>query len=138
MLLGGWLLVLRFHQAVARDWPEVGPVLGVPVVVGQHGTGPWQVSVFTPGDDVPAVLRTLGRFFRGRWLQRPGPRQRQGEALPTRRSPVCCVPSRLADSGSRGSPTLLRQHPGPIATAVPLGAGRRGVDPVAGTRSTPT
>ena len=50
MLLGGWWLVLRFHQAVARDWPEVGPVLGVPVLVGQHGTGPWQVSVFAPTD----------------------------------------------------------------------------------------
>lgn len=50
-LLGGWMLVLRFHQAVARDWAEVGPVLGVPVLVGQHGTGPWQVSVFAPGED---------------------------------------------------------------------------------------
>lgn len=50
-LLGGWTLVLRFHQAVARDWAEVGPVLGVPVLVGQHGTGPWQVSVFAPGED---------------------------------------------------------------------------------------
>jgi hypothetical protein len=50
MLLGGWWLVLRFHQAVARDWPEVGPVLGVPLLVGQHGTGPWQVSVFVPAD----------------------------------------------------------------------------------------
>ena len=26
MVLGGWWLVLRFHQAVARAWPEVGPV----------------------------------------------------------------------------------------------------------------
>jgi hypothetical protein len=55
-VLGGWWMVLRFHQAVARDWPEVGPVLGVPVLVGQRGTGPWQVSVFTPagaGPDAP-------------------------------------------------------------------------------------
>lgn len=51
MLLGGWWLVLRFHQAVARAWREVGPALGVPVLVGQHGTGPWQVSVFSPGED---------------------------------------------------------------------------------------
>jgi hypothetical protein len=51
-LLGGWWLVLRFHQAVARAWPDVGEVLGVPVVVGQHGTGPWQVSVFMPGEEV--------------------------------------------------------------------------------------
>jgi hypothetical protein len=51
-LLGGWWLVLRFHEAVARAWPEVGDVLGVPVVVGQHGTGPWQVSVFMPGEEV--------------------------------------------------------------------------------------
>jgi hypothetical protein len=51
-LLGGWWLVLRFHQAVARAWPEVGPVLGVPVVVGQYGTGPWQVSAFMPGEQV--------------------------------------------------------------------------------------
>jgi hypothetical protein len=50
MLLGGWFLVLRFHQAVARAWPEVGPALGVPVLVGQHGTGPWQVSVFQPSE----------------------------------------------------------------------------------------
>ncbi len=50
-LLGGWTLVLRFHQAVARDWCEVGPVLGVPVLVGQHGVGPWQVSVFAPDED---------------------------------------------------------------------------------------
>jgi hypothetical protein len=50
--LGGWWLVLRFHQAVARALSEVGPVLGVPVVVGQYGTGPWQVSVFTPGEEV--------------------------------------------------------------------------------------
>jgi hypothetical protein len=49
-MLGGWWLVLRFHQAVARAWPEVGPALGVPVLVGQHGTGPWQVSVFSPAD----------------------------------------------------------------------------------------
>jgi hypothetical protein len=47
-VLGGWWLVLRFHQAVAKVWPEVGPVLGVPVLVGQRGTGPWLVSVFTP------------------------------------------------------------------------------------------
>ena len=66
MLVGGWFLVLRFHQAVARDWPEVGPALGVPVIVGQHGTGPWQVSVFRPDDALPAAPRTLGRFFRGR------------------------------------------------------------------------
>ncbi|MBF4770404.1 hypothetical protein ISU10_21735 [Nocardioides agariphilus] len=50
-LLGGWTLVLRFHQAVARDWGEVGPALDVPVLVGQHGTGPWQVSVFAPGEE---------------------------------------------------------------------------------------
>ena len=49
--LGGWMLVLRFHQAVARDWADVGPVLDVPLLVGQHGTGPWQVSVFAPGED---------------------------------------------------------------------------------------
>jgi hypothetical protein len=66
MLLGGWWLVLRFHQAVARDWPEVGPVLGVPVLVGQRGTGPWQVSVFRPDEVAPTAARTLGRFFRGR------------------------------------------------------------------------
>ena len=41
----------RFHHAVARDWAEVGPALEVPVLVGQHGTGPWQVSVFAPGED---------------------------------------------------------------------------------------
>ena len=57
MLLGGWFLVLRFHQAVARAWPEVGPALGVPVLVGQHGTGPWQVSVFQP--DEPDSDRVL-------------------------------------------------------------------------------
>jgi hypothetical protein len=49
-VLGGWWLVLRFHQAVAAVWPEVGPVLGVPVLVGQRGTGPWHVSVFSPPD----------------------------------------------------------------------------------------
>ena len=31
-------------------------MLGVPVLVGQHGTGPWQVSVFTPGDDATRDL----------------------------------------------------------------------------------
>ena len=67
VLLGGWWMVLRFHQAVSRDWPEVGPVLGVPVVVGQHGTGPWQVSVFTPGDDLPATSSGLVGFVRRRW-----------------------------------------------------------------------
>ena len=51
-LLGGWWLVLRYHQAVARAWAEVGPALGVPALVGQHGVGPWCVSVFTPGDVV--------------------------------------------------------------------------------------
>ncbi len=61
VLLGGWWLVLRFHQAVSRDWPEVGPVLGVPLVVGQHGTGPWQVSAFTPGDDGAGHLVRRGR-----------------------------------------------------------------------------
>jgi hypothetical protein len=51
-LLGGWWMVLRFHQAVARAWPEVGPALGLPALVGQHGVGPWCVSVFTPDDVV--------------------------------------------------------------------------------------
>jgi hypothetical protein len=60
MLLGGWWLVLRFHQAVARDWPEVGPALGVPVLVGQHGTGPWQVSVFSPTDELAAMPTRAG------------------------------------------------------------------------------
>jgi hypothetical protein len=49
-VVGGWWLVLRFHQAVARVWPEVGPELRVPVLVGQRGTGPWHVSVFMPDD----------------------------------------------------------------------------------------
>jgi hypothetical protein len=60
-VLGGWWMVLRFHQAVARDWPEVGPELGVPVLVGQRGTGPWHVSVFTPDvTDVPNGVRPHG------------------------------------------------------------------------------
>jgi hypothetical protein len=60
MLLGGWFLVLRFHQAVARAWPEVGPALGVPVLVGQHGTGPWQVSVFQPDEPHSTVSSRKG------------------------------------------------------------------------------
>ena len=67
VLLGGWWLVLRFHQAVSRDWPEVGPVLGVPLIVGQHGTGPWQVSAFTPGDAVPATSSDVVEFARRRF-----------------------------------------------------------------------
>ena len=59
-MLGGWFLVLRFHQAVARAWPEVGPALGVPVLVGQHGTGPWQVSVFQPDEPHSTVSSRKG------------------------------------------------------------------------------
>jgi len=54
MLLGSWFLHLRFHQAVARHLEQHGAALGVPVVVGQHGVGPFLVSAYLPGDD-PAV-----------------------------------------------------------------------------------
>jgi len=67
MLVGGWFLVLRFHQAVARDWPEAGPALGVPVIVGQPGTGPGQVSVFQPNErDAPAPARKGWPWSRSR------------------------------------------------------------------------
>jgi hypothetical protein len=60
MLLGSWFLHLRFHEAVARHLEQHGAALGVPVVVGQHGVGPFLVSAYLPGDD-PAVEAAGGR-----------------------------------------------------------------------------
>ena len=94
--------------------PRSAPSLGVPVLVGQHGTGPWQVSAFTPGDDVPAtssgVVELDPQAIAHDLTSRDGRDAADAEIAGLIRS------GRLAEADAWLT-DALRQHSGPIATA---------------------
>jgi hypothetical protein len=67
LMLGGWWMHLRFHQAVVRHLDARGLALAVPVVMGSHDCGPWVAAVHyvtRVGDHLATTQRLLAEQTR--------------------------------------------------------------------------